>query len=181
MIFRRFLPEIPSGAFPRRLASATCGELRLVLRYLVLKSDGLEFISEERLMPGHEIKARFLRYEPKDAGKVDFAVALHPPDRGRVAPDEWLSVFDSRFTKFATGWREILAGQPRRITKLLRRYGESSLDGEAFISTLTLSNLNISVLSSVDLVFEPVEPFDSLNLNVSVSHKGKVTDAHFDG
>ena len=130
-------------------------------------------------MPGNEIKGRFVYYKPGHEGKVDFSVTFHPPDRGRVAPDEWLSVFDSQFTKFATGWREILAGQPRKITMLLRQYGENVLDGGALVSTLTLTNLNIIGLSSMHLAFKPVAPFDSSYLDVSVTQKGKVIRANF--
>lgn len=178
MVLSRLRPEIPAEAFPRQLESASCGKLKLSLNYLVLKNDGFEFVNEDCLMPGDEIKARFLQYK---AEHQSYAVSLTPPNRGSIDPGAWVSTFESCFTKFSQGWRRILDEQPKKIGKLLRRYGEESLTGRDFISTLVLKNLIISADSSVHLVFEPVLPFDSLNLNVSISRYGRIADAHFDG
>lgn len=181
MLWKRLFPEIPSDAFPRELRSATCGMLALNLNYLVLKAEGPEYVSEDRLMPGNEITQRFVWYAPQTDNGLSFAVTLHPPTRGQVDPDRWIAVFDTRFSELSMGWRQLLADQPGKITKLFRPLGEESVTGEEFVRALVLKNMNIGVDSSDGLVFEPAWPFDSLNLNVSVSHRGRVTEAHFDG
>lgn len=180
-IWKRLLPQIGTDAFPKRLPTRLEGILELDLNFLIAKDEELEFVSGNRLLPGSDIKARFVRYVFNPEQESDMSVTLHPPERGRANPKSWVELFERRFATLNTGWKELLVSQPDKITKLLRSYGEVSLEGEEFVRGLSVSNLKISVASDDEFVFDPASPFESLNLNVVVSHSNRVKEAHFDG
>lgn len=180
MFWTSFLAAIPEAGYPRELKSAACGLLRLELAYLVAKDHGLEYVPEARLMPGNAIRMRVVHYKPLQE-HAGFAVTLHPPARGRVDPARWLADFDTRFLDLSSRWREILERQPEKIVRRMRSCGDHTVTQEDFFSALVLKNLNISVGADADLVFEPAWPFDSRNLCITISHRGKITKASFDG